>query len=120
MNVKYFDLINKKVFISGGADGIGSSIVENFCEQGAEVIFVDINAIKANELIKNIKNKKFNLPKFFKCNVLDIKKLQNIIHKNGPFDVLGPVILAIGPDTFNEPSPPLILLGSISFLLLFA
>ena len=88
MNVKYFDLINKKVFISGGADGIGSSIVENFCEQGAEVIFVDINAKKSKELIINIKKKKFNLPKFFKCNVLDIKKLQNIIHKNGPFDVL--------------------------------
>ena len=48
MNVKYFDLINKKVFISGGADGIGSSIVENFCEQGAEVIFVYINMITAN------------------------------------------------------------------------
>ena len=46
MNVKYFDLINKKVFISGGADGIGSSIVENFCEQGAEVIFVDINMVE--------------------------------------------------------------------------
>ena len=33
MKVKYFDLINKKIFISGGADGIGSSIVEHFCEQ---------------------------------------------------------------------------------------
>ena len=81
MNVKYFDLINKKVFISGGADGIGSSIVENFFEQGAEVIFVDINMIKANELIKNIKNKKFNLPKFFKCNVLDIKNYKILFIK---------------------------------------
>ena len=88
MKVKYLDLINKKIFISGGAEGIGSSIVEHFCEQGAKVIFVDINAKKANELIKNIKNKKFNLPKFFKCNILDIKKLQYIIQKNGPFDVL--------------------------------
>ena len=55
MKVKYFDLINKKIFISGGADGIGSSIVEHFCEQGAEVIFIDINEKKAKELIsKNI------------------------------------------------------------------
>ena len=88
MKVKYLDLINKKIFISGGAEGIGSSIVEHFCEQGAKVIFVDINAKKANELIKNIQKKKFNLPKFFKCNILDIKKLQYIIQKNGPFDVL--------------------------------
>tara|TARA_Y100000590_G_C15694757_1_gene1004697 strand:+ start:742 stop:1491 length:750 start_codon:yes stop_codon:yes gene_type:complete len=88
MKVEYFDLINKKVFISGGADGIGSSIVEKFCEQKAEVIFVDINIKKAKKLIKNIKKKKIKIPKFFKCNVLDIKKLQSIINKNGPFDIL--------------------------------
>ncbi len=88
MKVKYFDLKNKKVFISGGADGIGSSIVEHFCEQGAEVIFIDINTKKAKKLIKNIKKKKFNLPEFFKCNILDIKKLQKIIHEYGPFDIL--------------------------------
>ncbi len=88
MKVKYFDLVDKKVFISGGADGIGSSLVEHFCEQGSEVIFVDINANKAKKLIKNIKKRNFNLPKFFKCNILNIKKLQNIIQKNGPFDIL--------------------------------
>ena len=88
MKVKYFDLKNKKVFLSGGADGIGSSIVEHFCEQGAEVIFIDINEKKAKELIKNIKKKNFKLPKFFKCNVLNIKKLQKIIHEYGPFDTL--------------------------------
>ena len=88
MKVKYFDLIYKKFFISRGADGIGSSIVEHFCEQGAEVIFIDINEKKAKELIKNIKKKNFKLPKFFKCNVLNIKKLQKIIHEYGPFDTL--------------------------------
>ena len=82
MKAKYFDLINKKVFISGGADGIGYSIVEHFCEQDAEVLFVDINVKKAKKLINNIKKKKFKLPKFFKCNILDINKLQNIINKN--------------------------------------
>ena len=88
MKAKYFDLINKKVFISGGADGIGYSIVEHFCEQDAEVLFVDINVKKAKKLINNIKKKKIKLPKFFKCNILDINKLQNIINKNGPFDIL--------------------------------
>tara|TARA_Y100000590_G_C15619876_1_gene977147 strand:+ start:387 stop:1136 length:750 start_codon:yes stop_codon:yes gene_type:complete len=88
MKVKYFDLINKKVFISGGADGIGSSIVEHFCEQKSEVIFVDINSKKAKKLINNIKKKKIKIPKFFKCDISNIKKLQNIIHKNGPFDIL--------------------------------
>ena len=37
MNVKYNDLENKRVFITGGGSGIGSSIVEHFCAQGSEV-----------------------------------------------------------------------------------
>ncbi len=88
MKVKYFDLKNKKIFITGGADGIGASIVELFCEQGSDVIFIDVNINKAKKLINNIKKKKLKIPKFIKCNVLDIRKLQNIILKNGPFNVL--------------------------------
>ena len=42
MKVKYFDLKNKKVFITGGGSGIGASIVEHFCEQECDVYFVDI------------------------------------------------------------------------------
>ncbi len=34
MKVKYADLKNKRVFITGGGSGIGASIVEHFCEQG--------------------------------------------------------------------------------------
>ena len=88
MKVKYFDLINKKIFISGGAEGIGSAIVEHFCEQKSEVIFVDINFKKAKKLINNLKKKKIKIPKFFKCDISNIKKMQNIIQKEGPFDVL--------------------------------
>ncbi len=43
MRVKYYDLENKRVFITGGGSGIGASIVEHFCEQGSEVYFIDIN-----------------------------------------------------------------------------
>ena len=32
MKVKYYDLENKRVFITGGGSGIGASIVEHFCE----------------------------------------------------------------------------------------
>ena len=88
MKAKYFDLKNKKVFITGGADGIGASIVELFCEQDSDVIFIDVNINKGKKLINIIKKKNFKIPKFIKCNVLDIPKLQNLIIKNGPFDVL--------------------------------
>ena len=79
MKVKYYDLKNKRVFISGGGSGIGATIVEHFCEQSSEVYFIDINVKASKKLISNIKKKKIRIPKFIECNILDIKKLQNII-----------------------------------------
>ena len=57
MKVEYSDLKNKNVFITGGGSGIGASIVEHFCEQGAEVFFIDINIKDSNKLLKEIKKK---------------------------------------------------------------
>ena len=92
MKVKYFDLKNKRVFITGGGSGIGASIVEHFCEQNSEVYFIDINVKASKKLIKIIKKKKLRIPNFIECNILDIKKLQNIIKdiivKKGPINCL--------------------------------
>ena len=57
MKVKYYDLENKRVFVTGGGSGIGASIVEHFCEQGSEVYFIDLNVEASNELIELIKSK---------------------------------------------------------------
>ncbi len=92
MKVKYFDLENKKVFITGGGSGIGSSIVESFCEQGSDVFFVDINKKESKKLLRNLKKKNIKVPTFIECNLLNIKKLQRIIKKiiskNGNIDIL--------------------------------
>ena len=92
MKAKYYDLKNKKVFITGGGSGIGASIVEHFCEQNSEVYFVDINVKESNKLISDIKNKKFKIPTFIECDLLNIKKLQDtiskIISEKGPIDIL--------------------------------
>ena len=92
MKVKYFDLKNKRVFITGGGSGIGASIVEHFCEQECEVYFVDINIKESKKLISNLKKKKIKAPHFIECNLLKIKKLENIIKKiiksKGPIDIL--------------------------------
>lgn len=92
MKVKYLDLKNKRVFISGGGSGIGASIVEHFCEQNSEVYFIDIDVKASNKLISSIKKKKLKVPNFIECNILDIKKLQNIIKdiiaKKGPIHCL--------------------------------
>ena len=58
MKVKYSDLENKRVFITGGGSGIGASIVEHFCEQNSEVYFIDIDIKASNKLINKIKKKK--------------------------------------------------------------
>ena len=92
MQVKYYDLENKNVFVSGGGSGIGASIVEHFCEQGSNVFFVDIDLSESEKLIKIITEKKFKKPNFIECDLLDIKKLNSIISKiiddNGPIDIL--------------------------------
>lgn len=92
MKVTYSDLKNKKVFITGGGSGIGASIVEHFCEQKSEVFFVDINIKDSNKLINKLKKKKFRLPKFIECDLLDVTKLQNVIKNiitsKGPINVL--------------------------------
>jgi NAD(P)-dependent dehydrogenase (short-subunit alcohol dehydrogenase family) len=73
MKVKYFDLKNKNVFITGGGSGIGASIVEHFCEQECDVYFVDINRKESNKLIKNLKKRGLKAPHFIECNLIKIK-----------------------------------------------
>ncbi|MDC0449988.1 SDR family oxidoreductase [Pelagibacteraceae bacterium] len=92
MKVKYFDLENKVVFITGGGSGIGASIVEHFCEQQSKVFFVDINVDESEKLIKTCVDKKLSIPTFIKCDLKNIKETQNVIAKiikeNGPINVL--------------------------------
>tara|TARA_Y200000002_G_scaffold100878_1_gene81793 strand:+ start:876 stop:1637 length:762 start_codon:yes stop_codon:yes gene_type:complete len=92
MKAQYFDLKGKRALVSGGASGIGSSIVEHLCEQGVEVYFFDIDKKEAQKTIYRIKKKKFRIPTFIKCNIKKIQKYKtsilNIIKKKGPIDIL--------------------------------
>ncbi len=92
MKTEYFDLKNKRALISGGASGIGSSIVEHLCEQGVEVYFFDINKKQAQSTLNRIKKKNIKLPTFVECNIKNIEKYKasilNIIKKKGPIDIL--------------------------------
>jgi NAD(P)-dependent dehydrogenase (short-subunit alcohol dehydrogenase family) len=92
MKVKYFDLENKVIFITGGGSGIGASIVEHFCEQGCKVFFIDINDSESKKVIDKCKTNKFSIPTYYNCDLLKIKDLQEVIKKiiteNKTIDVL--------------------------------
>jgi NAD(P)-dependent dehydrogenase (short-subunit alcohol dehydrogenase family) len=92
MKAEYFDLKGKRALVSGGASGIGSSIVEHLCEQGVEVYFFDIDKKEAQKTIYRIKKKKFKIPTFIECNIKKIQKYKtsilNIIKKKGQIDIL--------------------------------
>ncbi len=84
----YPSLIDKRVFITGGATGIGAAMVQSFTLQGAAVIFIDVDDHSASQLVedmaKQISDKdnhkiKYHIPIFKHCDVTDIEKLKNTI-----------------------------------------
>ena len=71
----YPSLRDRVVVISGGAQGIGASMVEQFARQGSKVIFLDIANIFAEELISRISKSQpgiAHIPTFYKCDLTDI------------------------------------------------
>ena len=75
---RYPSLSGVPVIISGGASGIGESLVRNFAAQGAKVGFVDIQAEKGNALADEI-NASGQVAKFTQCDVTNIEAYQAAI-----------------------------------------
>ena len=88
----YPSLKNKVVIVTGGASGIGESIVEQFVIQKSKVAFIDIEENLAKNLIERI-NKKYNIkPLFIKCDLKNISELkvsiQQVKRDLGPISIL--------------------------------
>ncbi len=62
----YPSLKNKVVLITGGAQGIGESIVEQFIKQESKVAFLDIDEKAAENLVKKISLEYKQTPLFIK------------------------------------------------------
>lgn len=85
----YPSLRGRVTFITGGASGIGESLVEHFCAQGARVTFVDIAAGAAEALVERIRAKGHPAPRFIPCDLKQIDQLRAAIDETGKRD--GPI-----------------------------
>ncbi len=74
----YPSLKDRPVVISGGASGIGASLVRHFAEQGARVGFVDIDA-QAGESLAAELVAAGQVVRFTRCDVTDIAAYQSAI-----------------------------------------
>ncbi|HVT50438.1 MAG TPA: SDR family oxidoreductase [Dongiaceae bacterium] len=85
----YPSLKDRVVFITGGGSGIGESLVEHFCAQGAKVAFVDIAEAPSKALVERIAKKGDPKPLFMRCDLRDIEALRACIAQAK--DALGPI-----------------------------
>lgn len=74
----YPSLIERVVFITGGATGIGASLVEHFASQGSKVAFNDIDAAAGAALAARLRGSR-NPPLFIEADLTDIAQLRNAI-----------------------------------------
>ena len=89
----YPSLKDRVVFVSGGGSGIGASIVEHFCRQGAKVGFVDIDAEAAGALVEQVAAAGHSKPVFVKCDLKDIGALRGAVDKVR--EALGPITVLV-------------------------
>ena len=89
---RYPSLADRVVLITGGASGIGETLVEQFVAQGAQVGFVDIDAANGEALAKRLAAGAKTAPLFVPCDITDIARLDAAIdtvrRRFGPITVL--------------------------------
>jgi NAD(P)-dependent dehydrogenase (short-subunit alcohol dehydrogenase family) len=73
----YPSLADRTVFVTGGADGIGRAVVEQFAGQGSKVAFVDKNVAYAQATIARcVEAGTAHAPLFYEVDLLDIEALR--------------------------------------------
>jgi NAD(P)-dependent dehydrogenase (short-subunit alcohol dehydrogenase family) len=78
---RYPSLEGVPVLITGGASGIGASMVEHFALQGAKVAFIDLAVDPAQELIRGLVNRCLHAPRFWPCDLKDVAKVKTVVRE---------------------------------------
>lgn len=78
----YPSLVDRTVLVTGGADGIGAGIVEQFVHQGSKVAFLDIQAEKGAQTVARCDELgPRHVPRFYEVDLLDIPATQAAIEQ---------------------------------------
>ncbi len=77
----YPSLRGRAVLVTGGATGIGASIVEHFVRQGARVAFFDVQDEAAGGLVERLRPEVELAPLYFHCNLADLGELKARVHE---------------------------------------
>jgi D-xylose 1-dehydrogenase len=89
---RYPSLEGRVVLITGGATGIGESLVANFARQGSRVAFLDIQDEAAHRLVESLHAEGCPAPKYLHCDLMDVEALQasvkRLLEVYGTIDVL--------------------------------
>ena len=89
---RYPSLKDRVVLVTGGATGIGESIVRNFARQGSHVIFLDVQDLPAAELVAELAREGCPMPEYIHCDLTDIEALrsaaQHVLAAHGKVDAL--------------------------------
>jgi NAD(P)-dependent dehydrogenase (short-subunit alcohol dehydrogenase family) len=75
----YPSLEDRVVLVTGGASGIGASIVEAFVRQKARVAFLDIQEQAATDLVTRFSGEGLRAPVFFACDVTNFVALKRTV-----------------------------------------
>ncbi len=78
-----FRLEGKTALITGGASGIGQSIVQKFTDAGASVVIVDVDEKRIQDVTKSVPNTKAYI-----CDITDERQLQQTMGKLEQLDIL--------------------------------
>jgi NAD(P)-dependent dehydrogenase (short-subunit alcohol dehydrogenase family) len=76
---RYPSLADRVIVVTGGATGVGASMVTHFAEQDARVAFLDIDIDAGNHLASALAGRVRHAPLFLGCDLCDIGALQAAI-----------------------------------------
>ena len=76
---KYPSLAGRVVVVTGGATGIGESVVANFARQGARVAFLDIQDEPAQALVERLLAEGCPAPIYIHCDLTDVGALREAV-----------------------------------------